>query len=96
MIDYDKIYTKCLKKMFKIVGEKYPNLELTQQKNWFQMRSWTTEQENKFIKWMRRYLKRKCKDWTDKLIENEIQWFLLNWGWKIKREWSTNNDHQPD
>lgn len=84
MIPYGKTTEKCLKKMFRAVGEKYPNLALTDQEDWYTLRTWTQAQENKFKAWMSKVLKRRYK-WTDKTIDAEIGMFLLMWGWKVHR-----------
>ena len=82
MIPYEKTTDICLKKMFKMVCEKYPNKELTDQDDWYQQRTWTKEQEDKFRVWMKKLLKRRY-DWTDRMITKEIGMFLLMWGWKV-------------
>ena len=82
-LDYEKTCEECLKEMFKRVGEKYPNEELTSQDKWYTLRSWTTEEENDFRDWMAKYLKKKHR-WSKKQIDMEIGMFMLSWGWTNK------------
>ena len=85
MIPYEKTTDECLKKMFAMVGEEYPNQELTSKENWFHQRTWTSEQENEFRIWMRKLLKRRYKHWTKRVIDGEISGFLFMWGWKVNQ-----------
>jgi len=39
---YGQTCEACLKEMFKRVGETYPNKKLTDQKDWYMKRSWTS------------------------------------------------------
>ena len=82
MMDYTKVCEECLKEMFKRVGEKYPN-KLTKKKEWYTLRTWTEAEEDDFRKWMKDYLKKKCR-WNNKTIQKEIAMFLLMWGGKTK------------
>ena len=79
--NYEETCEECLKEMFKRVGEKYPNEELTSQEDWYHQRSWTPEEEEDFRDWMAKYVKKKHR-WDKKTIEIEIAMFLLMWGWK--------------
>lgn len=69
-----------MKQLFLEVGEKYPNLELTGQPDWFRKRYWTKEQEEKFRIWMIAYLRIKGK-YSKKDAESTTGMFLLNYGW---------------
>jgi hypothetical protein len=80
--EYEKACVICLKEMFKRVGEKYPNKELTGQKEWYTKRTWTEAEESSFRKWMEKYLSKKFKHWTKKTLDIEIAMFMLMWGWK--------------
>ena len=80
-INYDESCEECLAEMFKRVGAKYPWLELTRYKEWYNRRTWTEDEENDFKKWMRSFLKKRYR-WTKKKLEWEIDMFLLMWGWK--------------
>ena len=74
---------ECLAEMFRRVGEKYPNPELTANENWFQLRTWTEEEEKDFEKWMYDFLKKRLR-WNKATLKREIGMFLLMWGWKTK------------
>lgn len=79
----EKTMNDCITEMFKRVGEKYPNEELTKQDKWFQKRSWTEAEEDDFRDWMTKLLKKRHK-WTNKKIQLEVGMFLLDYGWKYK------------
>jgi len=81
---YESAVDMCLKEMFKRVGEKYPNKELTDQKEWYTKRTWTEKEEADFRDWMRKKLSKKFKHWTERTLRNEIAMFILMWGWKTK------------
>jgi len=79
--NYEETCEMCLKEMFKRVGEKYPNEELTSQEGWHEQRTWTPEEEKDFRVWMAKYLKKRHR-WDRRTIDKEIGMFLLCWGWK--------------
>ena len=78
-----EVFDFCLKEMFLRVGEDYPNKELTNNKDWYNMRSWTIEEESKFRDWMVGYLRKKLR-WTKKIAVKEVSFFLLQYGWTNK------------
>lgn len=83
-MDDDKFVTMCLKEMFKRVGEKYPNEELTKQKDWYSKRTWTEKEQESFKKWLE---KKMAKQWSylrKKKIEYEAAMFILCWGWRCE------------
>ena len=73
----------CLKEMFLIVGETYPNKDLTSDHRWYMLRSWTVEQENNFRDWMISFLR---KSWriSKRQAIIETSYFLLMYGWTTK------------
>lgn len=73
----------CLNEMFMRVGERFPNEELTNKPDWYTLRSWTDEEEEKFRKWMAAYLRKKLK-MRKKDAEVEVAMFLLQYGWTNK------------
>lgn len=83
MHEYTEATEHCLREMFSRVGERYPNPKLTKYRNWFELRTWTEEEENDFRTWMKTYLKKKCR-WNNRTIQREIEMFLLMWGWKTE------------
>lgn len=76
-----KIFDECMAEMFKRVGEKYPNKELTDQAEWYLKRTWTEEEEKDFKVWMINHLKRTLR-FNKKSAEWETGMFMLNYGWK--------------
>lgn len=83
-MDDDKFVHICLKEMFKRVGEKYPNEELTKQKDWFSQRTWTEKDQENFKKWLE---KKMAKQWSylgKRKIELEAAMFILMWGWRCE------------
>lgn len=82
----EKTTEMCLKEMFRRVGERYPNKELTDQKEWYTKRTWTQKQEDGFRVWMDKLLKKRHKMWNKDIREREISMFLLMWGWRNEEE----------
>ena len=80
---YNNALNFCLKEMFLRVGETYPNEDLTNDPEWYILRSWTIEEENKFRKWMITYLRKKLR-MSKKRAETETFWFLMMYGWTNK------------
>jgi len=77
-----QIVTNCLKKMFRVVGLRYPCPEFTDQDDWWTKKTWTAKQEANFKKWMKIYLM-KHMHLSARAADREISWFNLMWGWKI-------------
>jgi hypothetical protein len=78
------IQEECLIEMFRRVGEKYPNKELTNNSEWYTMRSWTVKQEENFKKWMIRHLRVSGKFMKQEAIMM-TSFFLLQYGWTTKK-----------
>jgi len=85
-MDAEKTIEMCLKEMFRRVGEKYPNKEITDKPEWWKTRTWTEEDENDFRKWMGKLLKKRHPGWKKILVEREIGMFLLCWGWSYAKK----------
>lgn len=81
----DKIFEKCLEIMFLSVGEKYPNNELLLSDNWYEKRSWTEKEEEKFKKWMVSYIHKKLR-LPKKLALIKTEFFILQFGWTHRQE----------
>ena len=95
MKDYDTTCDLLLKEMFARVGETYPNKKLTDQKDWFTQRSWTTAEENDWKLWAKKLIKKRHPSWRVKLIDKELSWFLLMWGWK-NSDWAKEKIQKGD
>lgn len=81
----EKEVHKYLKEMFKRVGEEYPN-PFTEQDDWYTKKSWTEEEQDNFRDWLKKEMKKDNKRWSEKIIKSEVAFFLLMWGWTIKKE----------
>lgn len=81
----EKVTEKYLKEMFKRVGEKFPNPELTDQEDWYSLREWTEEEEKSYGAWLKKQIKKDFSYMTSRMIDLEVGMFLLNWGWRIKK-----------
>jgi hypothetical protein len=81
---------KCLIEMFRVVGLDYTYEQILKYAEdnpyWYSSRTWTTEQEESFKKWMDNLLKKKFRYWRKKQRQLEIAMFTLMWGWKTKDE----------
>ena len=80
----DDIYKECFIEMFKRVGEKYPNEELTKDPNWYMLRQWTVKQEENFKKWMIIKLRVSYKYMKQEAIMS-TNWFLFQYGWTTRQ-----------
>jgi len=78
---YEETCEECLIEMFRRVGEKYPNPELTKKDDWFLLKTWTEIEEADYKKWMYNHLKKRY-GWNKQMLDREIGMFLLMWGWK--------------
>jgi alpha-amylase/alpha-mannosidase (GH57 family) len=81
----EAIFNDCLVKMFKMVGEKYPNKELTDKENWYRLRKWTELEEKIFREWMIEYLRKKVR-FTKKRAILEVAFFILEYGWTTNKK----------
>lgn len=80
----DKQLNTILSKMFSFVNEVY-TVEFTKNPDWFRSREWNKDAENLFRNWLIKYFKQNL-DMKNALATKSADWFLLNYGWKIKHE----------
>jgi len=81
----NRVLIECLKEMFSRVGEEYPNRVLTDNSDWYRLRSWTKRQEKDFEYWMKDYLRKNLK-LNKKTAIIRVSQFLLIYGWtKIQK-----------
>jgi hypothetical protein len=69
-------------KMFSFVNEKY-TIEFTKDPDWFRSREWNKDAENLFKNWLAKYFNQQL-EMKKSLAIKAAEWFLLNYGWKIK------------
>lgn len=81
-----QLMDRCLKELFKRVGVKGKSKidKLTKLDEWYTIYTWSEEEQDNFSKWMKKYLKRNKKFWSDKQLDMEVSMFVLNYGWKTK------------
>ena len=84
-------FDMAIKKMFKMVGERYPNKKLTDQNNWYSLREWSEADQNKFMDWMRKLLKKRHPRLMKKQIDMEVAMFNLNYGWRCS-DWKKDKE----
>ena len=84
----EKFVTKCFKEMFKRVGEEFPNKSLTDNKEWYTLRTWTEKEQELFKKWLMKEFK-KAYPYLKRKAELEAGMFILSYGWKT--EWEKKN-----
>jgi hypothetical protein len=85
MKSYEDTCELCLKKMFAAVGEQYPNKEITDKKDWWMLRRWSEKEEDDFVLWMRKLLKKRHR-WNKVIIDREISMFLLQLSWSYAKK----------
>lgn len=84
---------ECMTKMFAMVGEKYPNKELTDKVNWYRLRKWSEIEEKIFIDWMVKYLMKEARYLKERAVM-EASFFVLNYGWTTyKKEIDRENSY---
>ena len=88
----DKYVVKILKKMCKVVGAKYSELDFTAP-DWFMKYSWTEKQEDKFREWLIKTLKTDGKmrrhfrvhTTATKHLKKYAAWWCFDHGWTYKK-----------
>jgi hypothetical protein len=85
-IPKEETHFECVRELFSRVGLPYPNPEFVAQENWYSLKSWSREEEDSFREWMRGLLLRRYTYLSDKQMEMELGFFLLNYGWITKEE----------
>ncbi len=79
---WDTTFTMALRKMFKMVGERYPNPKLTALKDWFMLHEWTEEKQDEFRAWLVKLIEKRHPWLTKHKVELEASMFILMYGWK--------------
>ena len=79
MKNTDDVTIECLKEMFRRVGLRYPN-KITAKPCWYDMYSWTKEDEDDFRKWMKKHLVKRMR-LTMERAEKEVAYFSLMYSW---------------
>ena len=81
-----------LKEMCNRVNADYDKIDFKSE-NWYIQYSWTEIEEDDFIDWLSKFLKKNkkaCKalmssrSYTKKIIKQAAEEFIWNYGWKIK------------
>ena len=70
-----------IKEMFNFIGAEYSD-EFVSQEDWYWKCSWTQDEENEYKKWMVNDLR--DLGVTKKIAIGIADWFLMDYGWKIK------------
>ena len=81
----EKFINKCFTEMFKRVGEKFPNEELTKDKEWYAKRTWTEKEQDSFKNWLEKEFKR-AYPYLKHKAGFEAGMFILCYGWKTNYE----------
>ena len=78
---------RVLRHMFKEVGAVFDEDEV-RKPDWYLKHTWTKRQEEDFAVWLRKTLKKQhpWKYRPEKLLKQDIDFFILNYGWKVKEE----------
>lgn len=78
----DKFLEKALDKMFQAVGfEKWDREFTDNNKEWYSLRTWDSEQVEIYKKWFLTEIRKDLK-LNKQQAEKEWSWFFLMWGWK--------------
>lgn len=86
-INKENILEHLINKMFEIadVKETYANLIGTEKDGWYSDNTWTKEQEKVFMDYAKPILKKVLK-LNEKKANNELVWFLFDYGLKIEND----------
>jgi hypothetical protein len=80
----DQAIVDLINEMFKIAGHEVTYDDIKDRKdNWFQEYTMTEEQNNEWIKWGEKYIKKKLSMIAYR-AEKEMSWVKLMWGLKIQ------------
>jgi hypothetical protein len=80
----DQAIVDLINEMFKIAGHEVTYDDIKDRKdNWFQEYTMTEEQNNEWIKWGEKYIKKKLSMIAYR-AEKEMSWVNLMWGLKIQ------------
>jgi hypothetical protein len=79
----EKWMRDIFKKMFEMVGETLTP-EYISEPDWYLKRVWTRACQDEFKYWLRRHLRKRMpwKMMSTKRINDEVDWFILSYGWK--------------
>lgn len=92
-LDGDKM-NEILSKLFDAVGQKFVSIRKScHSKQWYLQYEWTTKQQEKFEKWLKKYIMKNLHH-PAKLAELEAKMFCFNHGWKYKG--NTNAIHRRE
>jgi len=85
-MNIEQITNECLVEMFRRVGLEYSIEQINEYAKdtgaeWFQSKTWSTEEEDAFRDWMDAHLRTKTR-WTARQRSREIGMFLFMCGWK--------------
>lgn len=82
----EKFMMMCFREMFKRVGEKFPNEELTKHKDWYSRRTWTEKEQDSFKKWLKKKIASRWRYLKGRKLEFEVEMFILMWGWRTEEK----------
>jgi hypothetical protein len=77
----NKFFKKAIDQMFKVVGFDGFDEEFVKNEDWYSLKTWSQETENKYKEWFFKHAKKDLK-WEQQTIEKEYAWFNLMYGWK--------------
>lgn len=79
----EKWMKPVFKKMFDMVGETLTP-EYVGEAGWYLKHSWSKASQDEFKYWLKYYLQKKnpWKSMTTKRLNDEVDWFVLSYGWK--------------
>lgn len=86
----EKLFDQCIVEMGRRVGLDWKTFDdvLKYQKEngvtWYTTQTWSKQEQDDFSEWMKDLLKK--EKFTEKIILNEVGWFLLSYGWKVNYE----------
>ncbi len=80
----DAFVTRCLKQMFKVIGQKYTK-EFCEQPKWYMKHTWNSKQRDAYRDWFVEEYRKTFRE-TKKRALSEWAYFHLMWGFKEEKD----------
>ena len=84
-ISQEALVDKLLAEMFRRVGKDYERDKdwAASTPDWYTTHKWAFDEEEDFRQWALKTVRRHRPSWGKRMIDREVAFFLLQWGWSI-------------
>lgn len=87
----DEVYKELINKMLEIAGHDVRFDDVLKTDNWYQVYTMTKEQEDEVVKFGVDLFRKKLR-YRKAMAEQQMQWFMLMWGLKLKKSTLDKNN----